>query len=84
LKLNNQLSEAVHNGLHQRFINVRDLKDFSPDDVKKGREFVKAYVEFMHYVKPIYEIAIKTVGHGHHNGEEGSGHEENHKNHQKN
>jgi hypothetical protein len=78
LKLNNQLSEAVHNGLHQRFMHVRDLKDFAPDDVKKGREFVKAYVEFMHYVKPIYEMAIKTPGHGHHNDEESSGHVENH------
>jgi len=67
-KLLKLLSEAVHSGLHKRFMHVLALKDFPVKDVEKGREFVKAYVEFLHYVEPIYEIAIKNPGHGHNEG----------------
>jgi len=71
------LNEAVHEGLHKRFVNVQELKEFDKTDVEAGREFVKAYVEFLHYVEPIYEIATKEAGHGHGAGEAGS-HEEKH------
>jgi hypothetical protein len=71
----NLLNEAVHSGLHQRLVKVQTLKGFDKADVKSGREFVKAYVEFLHYVEPIYEIASKAAGHG--NGvEETASHEE--------
>lgn len=59
------LTEAVHNGLHQRFVNVQKLKNFDKNDVNAGRDFVKSYVEFLHYVEPIYETAIKETAHGH-------------------
>lgn len=59
------LTEAVHHGLHERFVNVQKLKAYDKDDVAAGREFVKAYVEFLHYVEPIYGIATKAAGHGH-------------------
>ena len=71
------LNEAIHQGLHKRFVNVQELKDFDKTDVKTGREFVKAYVEFIHYVEPIFEIATKAEGHGHGAKEAGS-HEEKH------
>jgi hypothetical protein len=73
----NLLNEAVHDGLHQRFVEVQKFKDFDKTDVKAGRDFVKAYVEFLHYVEPIYEIATKSFGHGH-RSEESVTHEENH------
>jgi hypothetical protein len=59
------LNNAMYSGLHHRFAEVQKLKDFDTTDVKAGREFVKAYVEFLHYVEPIYEIATKAVGHRH-------------------
>jgi hypothetical protein len=68
----NLLNEAVHEGLHKRFVNVQELKEFDKKDVEAGREYVKAYVEFIHYVEPIYEIATKGVGHGHGAEETGS------------
>ena len=58
------LNDAVHNGLHQRFVKVEKLKDFDKADVKAGRDFIKAYVEFLHYVEPIYEIAVNGGSHG--------------------
>lgn len=58
------LNDSVNNGLHQHFVKVQKLKDFDKTDVKAGREFIKAYVEFLHYVEPIYEIAVKGGNHG--------------------
>ena len=71
------LNSAIHNGLHHRFVKVQKLKEFDKTDVEAGREFVKAYVEFIHYVEPIYEIATKEAGHGH-GAEESVSHEEKH------
>ena len=59
------LSDALHAGLHQRFMKVKESIDFDKNDVQAGRNFVRAYVEFLHYVEPIYEIAIKGSAHGH-------------------
>jgi hypothetical protein len=73
----NLLNEAIHEGLHKRFVNVQELKEFDNTDIEAGREFVKAYVELIHYVEPIYEIASKGAGHGHEAEESGS-HEEKH------
>ena len=61
----NILNESVHNGLHHRFMNVSKLKDFSQNDVQAGRDYVKAYVEFVHYVEAIYNAATKEAGHAH-------------------
>lgn len=59
------LNEAVNNGLHERFISVQRLKSYNKDDVAAGREFVKAYVELLHYVEPIFEMATKEAGYSH-------------------
>lgn len=41
--------------LHAYFEKVMNAKDFNPDNIEAGREFVHKYVEFMHYVEPVYE-----------------------------
>jgi hypothetical protein len=58
------LNDAVHEGLHERFKQVMAMKDYNKDDVVAGREYVEAYVTFMHYVEGIYEAASKSP-HGH-------------------
>jgi len=40
---------------------VLGRKKFDENDVEKGREFVKAYVEFIHYVERIYEATKKSA-----------------------
>ncbi len=47
------LQEYVHDGLHPLYLNLMKKKDFNPDDIEAGRDFVKAYVEFVHYVERI-------------------------------
>jgi hypothetical protein len=58
------LNTTIHNGLHHRFVKVQKLKNYDKNDVKEGRDFVEAYIEFLHYVEPIYEVAVGKAGHG--------------------
>jgi hypothetical protein len=55
------LTEKVREGLHRHFKEVVEKKKFAPDDVAAGREFVEAYVVYIHYVEELYEAAAKSV-----------------------
>jgi hypothetical protein len=57
------LTDEVHKGLHQYFQNVISKKDYNPNDINAGREFIESYVVFVHYVERIYESTqILTEG----------------------
>lgn len=64
------ISEA-EKGIRERFERVSALKDFDRNDVEAGREYVKAYVDYIHYVERLHQ-AISQSAHGHfaeHEGE---------------
>lgn len=64
IELSHLLIENVTKNLHQHFQNVIGKKVFNPEDVKAGREFIKAYVTFIHYVEGLYESSqMSVVGH---------------------
>lgn len=66
------LSEAVHHGIHQKFTNAMAKKNFKSDDVEAGREYVKAYVEFIHYAERLFQVVSKSAeGHYHESEEAG-------------
>lgn len=68
------LTDTLHQGLHPLFQGVLAKKNFNKDDVEAGREYVKAYVEFIHYVERLYEAA-KNPAQGHYpETEEAGGH----------
>jgi hypothetical protein len=48
----------------QKFPIPMSKKNFDKNNVEAGREFVKAYVEYIHCVEAIYQRATKPV-HGH-------------------
>jgi len=62
--LTNILTEATQNGVADRFKEVAAKRKFKSDDVEAGRQYVKGYVEFLHYVERIYEAA-KNPAEGH-------------------
>jgi len=66
------LSDAVQAGTGELFKHVMAKKNFDKNDVEAGREYVKAYVEFVHYVERIYQAA-KNPAHGHYSEHEESG-----------
>ncbi len=49
--------DKTRDGLALRFREVMDKKNFRPDDIAAGREYVKAYVTFLHYSEGVYEKA---------------------------
>lgn len=58
------LTDKVREGLHSHLNEVIEKKKFAPNDVAAGREFVEAYVIYIHYVEELYEAAAKqVVGH---------------------
>jgi hypothetical protein len=58
------LTKGAEDGLRRHFEEVITAKHFKPGDVPAGREYVRTYVEFIHYVERLYE-AIITPAHGH-------------------
>ena len=50
-----------------------DRKRFDPNDVRAGREYVHAYVPYIHYVERLYQAATAIV-HGHYPEEERAEH----------
>ncbi|HMB68199.1 MAG TPA: DUF6448 family protein [bacterium] len=49
-------------GIRERFERLQDARRHADDSVPAGREFVEAYVEFIHYVRGIHQAAA-AAGH---------------------
>ena len=58
------LMKTLETGLHEQFERAMSKKKFNADDVEAGREYVEAYVKYIHHVERLYEAA-KTTAHGH-------------------
>ncbi len=54
IKMLNDTSAA---GIRERFQKVLATRNFKKEDVRAGRESVKAYVEFVHYAEGLYATA---------------------------
>jgi hypothetical protein len=59
------LTLALRTYVTQSFLEVVEKKNYAQNDVKAGREYVKAYVEFVHYIKGIGKALTKTGNHDH-------------------
>jgi hypothetical protein len=58
------LMQTIEKGLHEQFEQAMSRKKFKADDVEAGREYIEAYVKYIHYVERLYEAA-KVATHGH-------------------
>ncbi len=58
------LTKAIHEGLHRHYDAAAARRRFDPDDVRAGREYVEAYVPYIHYVERLW-LAAKGSAHGH-------------------
>ena len=64
-KLLSLLTEAIRQGVHKRFHAAVSHKKFDVNDVAAGREYVEAYVPYIHYVERLWQDATGAA-HGHH------------------
>lgn len=55
------LSEEFGRGLQNRFYAVQGTKKFEKNDLKAGREFVHAYVGYIHYVEELHATASSSA-----------------------
>jgi hypothetical protein len=58
------LTDTMQEGLKAQFAKVEARKNYDKNDVTAGREYVEAYVSYVHYVEGLYDAA-KADAHGH-------------------
>lgn len=58
------LADLMKDGLHEHFHQAIAKKKYDKDNVEAGREYIEAYVSYIHYVEGMYEAA-KSAAHGH-------------------
>ena len=63
-ELRSLLLHTLDEGLEARFHHAYDRSTAAPTDVESGREFVRAYVEFIHYAEALYDVA-RAAAHEH-------------------
>ena len=61
------ITAAVETGIREHFAHAKAASTYEARDVAAGREYVKAYVEYVHYVERLYDAA-KGPAHGHFDG----------------
>jgi uncharacterized protein DUF6448 len=54
------LIKEVQEGVATRFQHLQEKKNFAIDDVAAGREYVEAYVDFIHYIERLHEASQKS------------------------
>lgn len=75
-KLRGIINDSISHELQERFERAIEAKKHMNDSVEAGREYVEAYVIFVHFAERIYNDA--RPGGGHHSGEEEPEHEDSH------
>ena len=59
-------SAAVAEGIRKRFAAAVEKKKHAADGVEAGREYVQAYVNYIHYVESVTRLAAHGASHQHH------------------
>lgn len=65
--LTNKVAAHVKEGIKERFAKAFAAKKNADKSVEAGREYVEAYITYVHYVEGIHEAAMSK---GEHHGEE--------------
>ena len=63
--LADKISSAVRKGIIARYQDTNKKKKSSDESVEKGREFVKAYVQYTHFLEAIHHIVSQGASHKH-------------------
>ena len=59
------VTEEIAAGVRQRFNAAIEKKKHAEHHLEAGREFVAAYVEFVHYVEALHTTATRAAAHDH-------------------
>ena len=64
-ELANEVGNVVSSGIKERFAKLMEAKEHMNDSVEDGRKYVAAYVEYVHYVEGIHNLATGGAAHDH-------------------
>jgi hypothetical protein len=64
------LTAEIEKGLRQRHMHAAEARERAGESVEKGREYVAAYVEFMHYAERLLLDATSAASHSEHGSAE--------------
>ena len=67
-------TEAEH-GIRERFARAAEAKKHASESIERGREYVAAYVEFMHYAERLHNDATTGVTHAEDEAPHAGGHQ---------
>lgn len=59
---------AAERGIRERFAHAAEARKHMGESVERGREYVAAYVRFMHYAERLHADAVSDVSHAEHEG----------------
>lgn len=60
-ELANEIAERIETGVRERFAYVVQTKQHADHNTVAGREYVEAYVAFVHYVKHAHELIGRSA-----------------------
>lgn len=63
------MTHHLINGVKERFKRVVETKKHKDESVEVGREYVEAYVQYVHYVEGIHNAVAGKDGHHEEAGE---------------
>lgn len=63
--LTREMATHLTSGVKERFEHAFELKKHKDESVETGREYVKAYVEYVHYVERLHDMIGGRGGHKH-------------------
>jgi hypothetical protein len=58
-----EIAEAAERGIKARFEKLIEAKKHKDESVEAGREYVEAYVAFVHYVEELHNMISGDGGH---------------------
>ena len=64
-ELAQQMAAAASAGIQKRFAAAVERKKQADDSIQAGREYVEAYVEYIHFVEGIHRLATRGASHQH-------------------
>lgn len=63
--LADKISTAVREGIKKRFDAALEKKKHADDSVEAGRDFIEAYVQYVHFIEGIHNLVAKGAEHHH-------------------
>jgi len=60
----NLINQKVHDGIHKYYMTAIEKKVHAGESVEAGRDYVQAYVPYVHFVERLYDAASTPIAHG--------------------